>query len=305
MSKRDYYEVLGLARSATDDDIKKAYRRLSSAHHPDKHPDTDKPKHEALFKEVKEAYEVLSDPQKRAAYDKHGHQDGAFQSWQHTTMDDIINALRRARGGFQGGSSFRQVSEVKAAVTLKEAHDGFDFNVRLPDGSTKRLPIPPGVPDGYRSQHNINPHVSLVVIVHIQDPNFTVKNATECSWHPETIGGRQVVIIETGDVETTVSVDALDILTGAWVTVKSFEGDDLQVRVPAGFNLGQRLKVKGRGTYHWAHDLNHPHTRGDLYVKVSPIFKAPKDLDIKKVEVLLQQVAVYTSKPGDAVDTKV
>jgi DnaJ-class molecular chaperone len=296
MSKRDYYEVLGLTKSATDDDIKKAYRRLSSAHHPDKHTDpAEKAKHEAVFKEVKEAYEALSDPQKREVYDAHGHQEAGFQEWSSTSMDDLLNILRRARAGF--GRTFRQVSEVKAVVTLKEAHAGFDFTVALPDGSTKRLPIPPGSPDGYRSQHDISPSISLVVTVSIQDPHFTVKNATECGWRTEAIGGRQVVVIETGDVETTTDVDALDILTGAWVQVSSFEGDALQVRVPAGFNLNQRLKVKGRGTYHWAHDLNRAHGRGDLYVKVSPVFKAPKDLDLKKVKDLLQQVAAY-QPPG-------
>lgn len=306
MTKRDYYEVLGLTRSAAADDIKQAYRRLSSTHHPDKHPDpADKVKHEALFKEVKEAYETLSDPQKRAAYDQHGHQEASFQQWQSADMNDILNMLHRARGGFHGGHMFRQVSEVQAVVSLREAHDGFDFNVRLPDGSTKQLPIPPGVPDGYRSQHDVGKNLSLVVTVRINDPRFRVKNVTECGWHAETISGRQVVVIETGDIETTIDVDAIDLLLGTWANLTSFEPDTLQVRVPAGFNLNQRLKVKGRGTYHWAHDLNRHHGRGDLYIKVNPIFKAPKDLDIKKVENLLQQVALYTSKPGDGIDVKV
>src|SRR5438477_9689550 len=71
MAKRDYYEVLGLNRDAAEEDIKKAYRRLAMKWHPDRNPDN--PKAEENFKEAKEAYEVLADPQKRAAYDQFGH----------------------------------------------------------------------------------------------------------------------------------------------------------------------------------------------------------------------------------------
>src|SRR5436853_713448 len=71
MAKRDYYEVLGLNRDASEEDIKKAYRRLAMKWHPDRNPDN--PKSEENFKEAKEAYEVLADASKRAAYDQFGH----------------------------------------------------------------------------------------------------------------------------------------------------------------------------------------------------------------------------------------
>src|SRR6266446_1797779 len=71
MAKRDYYEVLGIERTASDDDIKKAYRKLAVKYHPDKNPG-DKTS-EDKFKEIGEAYEALSEPQKRAAYDQYGH----------------------------------------------------------------------------------------------------------------------------------------------------------------------------------------------------------------------------------------
>src|SRR5207247_11366535 len=71
MAKRDYYEVLGVNRDADEEVIKKAYRRLAMKHHPDRNPDN--PKAEELFKEAKEAYEVLTDSNKRAADDRYGH----------------------------------------------------------------------------------------------------------------------------------------------------------------------------------------------------------------------------------------
>src|SRR5512143_3829967 len=71
MSKKDYYEVLGVNRDASEEDIKKAYRKLAMKWHPDRNPDN--PKAEEHFKEAKEAYEVLSEPQKRQAYDQYGH----------------------------------------------------------------------------------------------------------------------------------------------------------------------------------------------------------------------------------------
>jgi len=88
-SKRDYYEVLGVSRSATDEELKKAYRKLAMKHHPDRNPDSKSA--EADFKEVKEAYETLSDSNKRAAYDQYGH----------AGVDPSMGGFG---GGFGGGS---------------------------------------------------------------------------------------------------------------------------------------------------------------------------------------------------------
>ena len=71
MAKRDFYDILGVQKNATDDELKKAYRKMAMKYHPDRNPDSADA--EAKFKEAKEAYEMLSDAKKRAAYDRHGH----------------------------------------------------------------------------------------------------------------------------------------------------------------------------------------------------------------------------------------
>jgi len=105
MSKRDYYDVLGVSKNATADELKKAYRKMAIKYHPDKNPD-DK-ESEEMFKEAAEAYEILSDPQKKAKYDRYGHQmpGGGGFGGQHMSMDDIFSHFGDIFGGAFGGSS--------------------------------------------------------------------------------------------------------------------------------------------------------------------------------------------------------
>ena len=104
MAKRDYYEILGVGRDAADDDIKKAYRKLAVKYHPDKNPG-DKTAEEK-FKEVGEAYEALSDPQKRAAYDQYGHAafDPRMRAGRGGGFHDPFEIFREAFGGGGGGT---------------------------------------------------------------------------------------------------------------------------------------------------------------------------------------------------------
>jgi molecular chaperone DnaJ len=132
MAKRDYYGILGLSRGATEDDIKKAYRRLALQYHPDKNPGSKEA--EENFKEATEAYEVLKDPQKRSTYDQFGHAglsgaDG-FQGFDFSTfnLSDALRAFMRDFGGF--GSVFDDFFGT-ATGTRRGFRKGQDLQVRL------------------------------------------------------------------------------------------------------------------------------------------------------------------------------
>src|SRR5580700_6121787 len=113
MAKRDYYKVLDVPRTATEAEIKKAYRRLAMKHHPDRNPN-DK-ESEELFKEAKEACEVLTDPQKRAIYDQHGHAG--------------LDASSRGGGG--GGSQVFRGADLRYELELELGQAVFGHSVEL------------------------------------------------------------------------------------------------------------------------------------------------------------------------------
>ena len=140
MPKRDYYEVLGVNRDASEDEIKKSDRKLAMKHHPDRNPDN--PKSEGLFKEAKEAYEVLSDARKRAAYDQYGHAGidpqgmgagaagagfGSFADAFGDIFGDIFGAGRQ-RSNVYRGADLRYNLEI----SLEEAARGTETRVRIP-----------------------------------------------------------------------------------------------------------------------------------------------------------------------------
>jgi molecular chaperone DnaJ len=138
MAKRDYYEVLGVNRDASEDDIKKAYRKLAMQHHPDRNPDN--PKAEEKFKEAKQAYEVLTDPDKRAAYDRFGHAGvdatsgmgaggaGGFGDIFGDIFSEIFGGGGRARSNVYRGADLRYNLEI----SLEDAARGAETRIRVP-----------------------------------------------------------------------------------------------------------------------------------------------------------------------------
>lgn len=258
MEYRDYYAVLGVDRKAGADDIKKAYRRLARKYHPDVNSEPDA---EDKFKEMGEAYEVLSDPEKRAAYDALGanwqdHQnfrpppdweqefsfggggftqhDGGFSDFFETLFGnhDFRSQGRRA-GGFKGADEHARVG-----ITLEEAfrRDSVDITVPQPGGKQRRLrvKIPPGVADGKRVRlkgqggpgvGSGEPGDLFVEFRLVPHPQFRAE-------------GR--------DIHYELPVAPWEAALGTELKVSTL-GGDVKLKIPPGSQSGNRLRLKGRG----------------------------------------------------------
>ena len=149
MAKRDYYEVLGVAKSASPDEIKRAYRRMAIKHHPDKNPDNKK-EAEVKFKECAEAYEVLSDPEKRRRYDQFGHdglrgsgvRDYSHMRWQDIgsafedifgfgDLGDLFGGASRGRRGARRGPTRGYDLETMVELSLQEVAKGTEKTIEF------------------------------------------------------------------------------------------------------------------------------------------------------------------------------
>src|SRR6185295_1332732 len=259
---RDYYETLGVSRSATEGEIKKSYRKLARKYHPDLNPNNKQA--EEMFKEVQEAYEVLGDKEKRGHYDqlgsnwKSGSDFTPPPNWQ-TEFDpsEIFGRGGRAGGGFGhpgagGGGSFSDFFEMffggmggRGAET-RSSGDSAETELTLPlidmhHGTTKKLTvqfgrtsktidvrIPPGARDGSRIRvPSGGPNRGDLFIRLKQDPNsvFTVKG---------------------NDTEVEVKITPWEAALGAAIQVPSLDGR-ADIRVPPGVTSGQKLRLRGQG----------------------------------------------------------
>jgi len=265
MDFNDYYKELGLERTATDSEIKKAFRKLAREFHPDTNPD--KPGAEDRFKRISEAYEVLSDPEKRAKYNQLSSQYSAYQrgggrpraGGPQVSMDDVGDMFSGTSFGdmlselFAGGKQSTKTRTTRArpapvqvfavTLTLDEAFAGVSKRFAF-DGNTADISFKPGIATG---QHLRVPDGELEVTV---------------APHPRFVR-------EGNDLHVKESIALTTAIIGGKHTVSLMKGN-ISVSVPPGAPQGKVLRIKGQGMPIYGTG----DSRGDLYVELSVIIPA-------------------------------
>lgn len=313
MEYKDYYKSLEIDKTATPDEIKKAYRRLAKKYHPDKNPDNKAS--EEKFKEISEANEVLSDPEKRKKYDqlgsnwKHYQNAGAegndwFRNYQSSrqgggahfsgNVDDLFGHV----GGFSdffesffgGSSSYTDTSharkgqdfEAALKITLEEAYHGTEKEFTV-DGKKIKIKINPGIEHGKKLRlknqgsdgYNGGEKGDLYLTIQIdKHPLFERKG---------------------NDIYYNMDVDLYTALLGGKEVLQTLDGKRINVNIPAGTDSGALLRVKDMGmTY-----SNSASLKGDLFVKIN--VRLPKNLNQQEKELIrklaeMRQVKTETHK---------
>lgn len=245
-----HYDTLGVSKSASQDEIKKAFRKLASQHHPDKGGDT------ARFQEIQSAYDTLGDPDKRAAYDNPAPQFSGFgQGGQFGNMHDIFSQMFGGGGfgGFPGQHPRRNHVRMSLWISLLDVARGGRRPVALGTQSgtnTIEIEIPLGVEDGDNVQYQgLAPGgQDLVIQFRVQpDPRFRREGL---------------------NLYTEQKVNVWDMLLGADVEVRNVEGHGLTVKIPPRTQPGTTLRLRQQGL----RDRNN--RQGDLMLKIHPEFPA-------------------------------
>ena len=311
---RDYYEVLGVPRGASADEIRTAYRKLARQYHPDVNHDDGA---EDRFKEISEAYEVLRDPEKRERYDRLGQnwkagQDvsgasgfNGFEGFDNVRVDfgggdfgggdfgggdfsDFFEGLfggrtrgrsaggRRARG-FEGGFSGRgSDQEAVIELTLEEAAAGGKRRITLGDGRDYEVTIPRGVRDGQRIRLAGEGGTGMG-----GGPSGDLFLRVRLLPHPRfRVRGR--------DLEVDLPVAPWEAALGATVDVPTLQGD-ARLKVPAHSSCGRRLRLRGEGL------PNADGSRGDLHAVVKIV--VPKRLKHEERELFERLAEVSNFDP--------
>ena len=278
---RDYYDVLGVSRNASDEEIKKAFRRKAKEFHPDANPDN--PAAEARFKEANEAYEVLSDEEKRSAYNRFG------ENWQHyqdfdgqgpfanggeahyTDVSDVFETVFGGggrRGGFRGNANFPRAGrdiEQEVTISLREAYEGTQRIVSK-GGRDITVQIPKGAASGtkVRLAGEGNPGISGGSAGHL----YLVVNVSDDAQFER----------QGDDLNVDVKVDAFTAMLGGEVEIPTLNRP-LRLKIRAGTQSGQKLRLSGKGMP----KLRGGDAGGDLFARV--VISVPKALDTEQREL--------------------
>lgn len=256
MAKRDYYEILGVERSADEREIKKAYKRLAMKYHPDRNPDN--PEAEEKFKEAKEAYEILTDAQKRAAYDKFGHAG--------------VDPNQAGPGGFGGGADFGDVF----GDIFGDIFGGGRRSQRAARGADLRYNMELTLEEAVRG---VSKEIKVPTLVECDECHGSgARSGTSAQTCPTCHGSGQVQMRQGFFAVTQACPHCHG--KGKIITdpCRKCHGDGriqktktLSVKIPAGVDTGDRIRLAGEGE---AGEFGAP--AGDLYVQVHvkehPIF---------------------------------
>ncbi len=306
---KDYYKTLGVSRSATDKELKQAYRKLAKKFHPDTNPDN--PNAEAKFKEINEAYEVLSDKEKRETYDRFGTVNpqqvpswgagaapGGSGQYNYTggsnvdfgDLGDIFGSLFGRRGGVGGvpgertnvgtpfsGASARpqrgQDIEQKVGISLQEAYAGSTRLITKGE-RTVRVNIPAGAKNGTKVR---------------------LTGEGESGYGAGPSGDLYLIVDvepdsrferEGDDLSVEVKLDMFTALLGGDVEVPTL-GRPIKLKIPAGTQAGRKFRLGGKGMPL----LSQPEKHGDLYARI--VITVPESLNDQQRELVEQLKATF------------
>ena len=259
----DHYQTLGVSKTATPDEIKKAYRKLASKHHPDKNGgDTSK------FQTIEEAYRILSDPQKRQEYDNPqpqfngmgGFPGGfSFNFGGGNPFDDIFGQFHRQQQRPQ-----QRVYTAQMNVTLQQVASNKPQTLTLNTQQGVKpyeITMPAAIEDGQQVRYdNLLPDGALILTFRVlRDPIFERRGL---------------------DLRTTFEISIWDLILGTTITIDDIRGNELQVSVNPHTKPGTTLRLGGRG-------LEIPGRKGDQYVLLSPII--PDTISPELMEAIRQE----------------
>lgn len=277
--KLDYYDLLGVSKSATQEEIKKAYRRQALEWHPDKHKDN-KEAAEKRFKEINEAYQVLSDPQKRQAYDQFGHNAfspggagarGGNPFGQGGTWGPFTYTYTQGQGGmpfdfsdpfeifeqfFGGASPFRQARMPRYSITLSfmEAVKGVEKEINV-EGNKRSIKIPAGVDEGSRIQFN-----DFVLSINVK-PDETFER-------------------DGADVYSRVTIPYSLAVLGGEIKVATID-EEIKIKVRAGTPSGTMVRLKEMGV-----QKLRGRGKGDHYIRLQ--VEVPQKLSREQKKLVIE-----------------
>lgn len=296
MAEKDYYEILGVKKNATEADLKKAYRELAKKYHPDKNKGNKEA--ENRFKEISEAYAVLSDSEKRAQYDRLGREafgpGGAnpfagfdFSEFmgsmgggrgrragsrgaQTVDFTDIFGDLFGGGGGPRGGFAEAEPPEMQAEITIefRDAILGTTVGLQV-NGDQMKVKIPEGIGDGQKMR--------------IKRGNMPIQITVRVRPHPffERRGD---------DIYIDLPITIGEAIRGAEVEVPTIHGPS-RIRVPAGTQSGRTMRLTGKG-------VKKKNGAGDQYCRIQVM--VPKDAPPEAVEMI---EAAYQENPRSGLRT--